>query len=169
MSHEQIPNLDSRVGPKALLIFLFLMSPELGFTSSGPVHGRVTYNGHPLHGGVVIFKPVEGEATEWVVGSINPDGSYALNPKWDRGFLGRSRFGICVVPGPGGIAGGMPSTSEADEDEGITMAHACEVPDPLPPEPVDARFPKRFTEMETSGLSVMLGCEPAYVNIDLKD
>lgn len=150
------------------LISLFLLSPSLGLTSSGPVHGRVTYNGHPLHGGQVFFEPVEGEATEWVVGSINPDGSYSCNPKWERGYWGQSRFRICVLPGPGGIESRMPSPSEA-EDEGITMSHACEVPDPLPPEPVVDRFPNRFTKTATSGLSVMLGRDPAYVNIDLKD
>jgi hypothetical protein len=151
------------------VIIALAMTPGLDLTSSGPVHGRVTYNGRPLDGGYVVFEPAEGNPNEWAVGPIDQDGSYSIDSKWQRGNHERGRFRICVVPENGKPVADMPSPSEGAKAGVVPISLSSEKPDSRRSVAVDCQLPKRFTKVQTSGLHVTLGREPARVDIDLKD
>jgi hypothetical protein len=140
------------------------MTPGLDNRSSGPIHGRVTYNGRPLDGGYVLFEPMDRISNDWAVAPIERDGTYAIDSKWQRQNPGKERFGISVVPKSGMVAAQMPSRSEGANPDEVPMS-----PDSAQSAAVSSGFPSRFTNVRTSGLHVTLGREPARVDIDLKD
>jgi hypothetical protein len=151
------------------VLFTLAMTPGLAPTSSGPVHGRVTYNGRPMDGGYILFEPMERDSNQWAVGAIGRGGNYSIDSQWQRGKQGKECFRICVVPNKGTPAAPSPSLCEGASPDEVPMALGSEVPDSGQTVAVDSGFPKRFTNARTSGLHVTLGREPARVDIDLKD
>jgi len=145
------------------------MSPGLDTVSSGPVHGRVTYNGKPLAGCSIVFATMPGTPGEWGSASIGQDGYYTIESKWQRGNQHESRYRICIIPSTDPA---MPQTLSSTEDAGVEV-----VPTMLNPEErgvctsegAKNRLPERFSDLRTSGLRATLGPEPARVDIDLRD
>lgn len=135
------------------MIFALAMSPGIDrVSSSGPVQGRVTFNGRPLDGGYIVFVPIEGNHDGWASASIDQDGHYSLDPQWHRGSCGRGQFRIGVIP-----------------SNRTLMAHSSEVAGSRQSAGALHQFPGRYINWRTSGLQVTLGCESARVEIELKD
>jgi hypothetical protein len=151
------------------VFFTLAMTPGLDPTASGPVHGRVTYNGRPLEGGYILFEPMEMDSNQWAVGAIERGGSYSIDLRWRRGNQGKERFLIAVVPKHWTPATPAPSPSEGASPDNVPMSLGSKDPDSCQSTAMDCGFPKRFTNARTSGLHVTLGREPARVDIDLKD
>jgi len=152
------------------VILTLAMTPGPDPTSSGPVHGRVTYNGRLLDGGFILFELMERDSNEWAAGPIEQDGSYAIGSKWPGRKHGKDRFRICVVPRNSQPVAQMPSPSEEAGPDVAPMALSSqEEPDSQQSGAVESGFPRRFMNARTSGLYVTLGPEPARVDIDLTD
>jgi len=109
-----------------------------------------------------------GTPGEWGSAAIGLDGYYTVDSKWHRSDQNRTRYRICVVSNakPGGTQ--MPSRSDG---AGFLM-----VPTTLNSEKTDVcpagaehQLPERFSDLQTSGLTVTLGPEPARVDLDLRD
>ncbi len=124
------------------------------------VWGRVTYNGRPLPGGVVIFMPIAGNKSNWGAAAIADDGKYTVLAN-DSGVTGMEpgEFQIFLTPQPARRRfkklGRFGEAAGADEVEE-------EVTTPFP-------VPERFHHPETSKLWVILEKEPTRVDIDLRD
>jgi hypothetical protein len=151
------------------VILALAMNPGQEHTSSGQVHGRVTYNGCPLEGGYVLFDSDDGNPDDWAAGPIEKDGHYSVNPKWQRASHEKQRFRISVRPRNWTLTTPMPSMSEDEEPEGVRMSDSSEDLGDLRSASVEHPFPERFTNSRTSGLQVTLGHGPAHVEIELKD
>lgn len=71
-----------RISPPWALVPLFLLLATTGCGRGplSPVHGKITYNGYPVPGGVVCFVPdyQKGESGPVAIGKIREDGSYTL-------------------------------------------------------------------------------------------
>ncbi|MGP0065384.1 MAG: hypothetical protein ACLQGP_17500 [Isosphaeraceae bacterium] len=151
------------------VILTLAMTPGLDPKSSSPAHGRVTYNGHPLDGGYVLFESAAGNFNDWFVGPIGLDGSYSINSTWPQWKHQASRYRISIVPDHGKSEDYNPTLSEDEWSEDVSMSPNFEKLDTGRSGTVDRRLPKRFTDGRTSGLHVTLGREPARVDIELKD
>jgi len=152
------------------VIVTLAMTPALDPTSSGQVHGRVTYNGRPLQGGFILIEPIEGGPNDWALAAIERDGQFALNSKWRKGKHRRERFRIGVVSNNSQPVAHMPSQNEgASPDDTPMSLGSQEGSSDGQTLGVKSGFPERFMNAKTSGLHVTLGSEPACVDIDLKD
>jgi hypothetical protein len=157
------------LGISAPCVFVALaMTPGPDSSSSGPVHGRVTYRGHPLHGGYVHFEP-EGNPNHWAIAPIEQDGHYSVDSKWQRVDHGREGFRIRVVSIVRQSVAFTPSPSHGASPDEVPMSLSPDNPDSRQSLAVDHRLPERFSDTRTSGLHATLGPEPARVDIDLKD
>lgn len=155
---------------------------------SGRVDGRITYNGRPLQGGVVLFVPDDRERFDMSFAQIDRTGHYETDKDWRREGPGRTRFRICVVP-DAHIYPRVPSPSMEGQVlppegskryRGLAMPAAVDAggSDALPmrgstQSPSWARGlggpPARYYSPTTSDLAVELGNEPARIDIDLAD
>ncbi len=151
------------------VIFTLAMTAGQEHTSSGQIHGRVTYNGYPLEGGYVVFDSDDGNPDDWAAGPIEKDGRYRVDPKWQRAAHGRQRFRISVRPRGWTLTTPIPSMSEGVEVDGVAMSVRSDETGAHHSRSVEHSFPERFTNSRTSGLHVTLGHGPAHVEIELKD
>jgi hypothetical protein len=140
-------------------------------SSSGPVSGRVSYNGRPVTGGLVLFYPVGGVTDGIGSGRIDKNGVYSVNPDWLRPGMGQYR--ICVLPGDGPRLIHRHPMRRANRPSHVVLAS-------FGPEPTDSededeeeteeeRFLSRYGNVEASILEVSLGPESACIDIDIKD
>lgn len=138
------------------------------FTPTGSIYGRVTYNGTPLNRGFVLFYPTDEKSGDWVVGAIDKDGSYRIDSKW-RHSSGKERFRICIIPRKGKPAAHVDLPGEGSHSRVVPVTLNSKDPDSHPLVAVNLGFPRRFTNIATSGLQITLGREPARIDIDMKD
>jgi hypothetical protein len=146
-------------------LFMAGMLPGSDFTTAGPVWGCVSYQGHRLTSGAVLFFPMEKGRGDWKIASILPNGTYSIGARWNERGPGKSRYKICVVPDGRQLA---PAWKESPSARAIPASLDAESAAPRPAADETA-FPRRFCEIETSNLEVSLGREPARIDIDLKD
>jgi len=145
------------------------MAPGLDTASSGPVHGRVTYNGQPLSGCFIVFATMPGTPGEWGSASIGQDGYYTINSKWHRGNQEGTRYRICIVSNPKALVSQTPSRNEDAGFEVVPTNLNSEKASVCASVRADHQPPERFSDLRTSGLRATLGPEPARVDIDLRD
>ncbi len=150
-------------------LFTLSMAPGLDTVSSGPVHGRVTYNGQPLTGCFIVFATMPGTPGEWGSASVGRGGYYTIDSKWQRRNQEGSRYRICIIPNAKPLVSQLPSRSEDAGVEAVPTTLMSEKPRVSNPVGVEHQFPERFSDLRTSGLTVSLGHESARVDIDLKD
>jgi hypothetical protein len=156
----------SRIGASTILGVLLaavLTAPGCDLPSPGwntvQVWGRVTYNGQPVKGGLLIFEPGSSSNTNWGAAAISAEGKYAVVP---------SQFDVDLEPGRFVIFL-RPPTPETERKRGRfgeeinkpeTEANVAVASYPVP---------DRFFKPETSKLWIDLQKEPTRVDIDLKD
>lgn len=138
------------------------------FGSTGAIYGRVTYNGKPLERGFVLFYPTDENSADWVVGTIGKDGTYRIESKW-RHNTAKKQFRICIVPRRGKPAAHVEVPHEGSGPLTVPVELNSKSSDAHPLVAVNIGFPRRFTNVATSGLQITLGREPARIDIDLKD
>ena len=153
------------------MIAMLSLNREDGSIGSGPIWGRVTYNGRPLEQGAVLFVPIEAEPIDWAIGPIDKDGRYAIDSRWCRGRSEKVRFRVCIVPFPYTVTPEHRSSSPGEVSwPNIDPASLPrETPDSRPQKLVNLPVPERFMRIWTSGLEVTLDRESARVDVDLKD
>lgn len=140
-----------------------LCAPGCGVSSASSnavqVWGRVTCNGKPVTGGVIIFMPgPTGKA--WGTAPISSDGKYTL-VTYDATFpFEPGRYTIFILP-PGHKVTRRQSRFEEENAKPATENEAAATP--------KYEVPERFFRPDTSGLWVELDKEPNRVDIDLKD
>ena len=132
--------------------------PSTTTPSNVQVWGRVTHNGTPLQGGVVIFAFGGQLTANSAAGLIAEDGQYTVSPPPpDVPFL-PGRYEIIVEP-PSPQRRPKRKDPEAENDSGEReLAIMAMFP-----------VPKRFRTLETSDLWVKLEDEPNRVDIDMRD
>src|SRR5262245_42154248 len=80
-------------------IAMLAASPAPDSAQAGRVWGRVSYNGRPLRGGVIVFVPIRHEEGSSTGGAqIGQDGSYSIDSDWQRVPNLRAHYKICIVP-----------------------------------------------------------------------
>jgi hypothetical protein len=163
-----------------LLLFVpFLLLPALGCsgskTAQAGVHGKITYNGKPVTGGIIAFIP-EGSGGNYA-GQINPDGTYQI----DEVPNGTCSVTIDALPDPGKAAeayGG--ARGKQMEEEGAKASKGGMKPGPggMSPRPpgVEApnqgqymKLPDKYSDPKTSGLKANLTKGGNTFNADLTD
>src|SRR6516162_11122723 len=78
-----------------VLIITGTPGPE---STSGPVWGSVRVNGRPLTAGAVVFMPIAEREHPWASAPIAQDGSFAIDPQWQRPDTGPVPYKIFFVP-----------------------------------------------------------------------
>src|SRR6516162_6871034 len=78
-----------------VLIITGTPGPE---STSGPVWGSVRVNGRPLTTGAVVFMPIAERDFPWASAMIDRDGSFSVDPKWERPQTGAVAYKIFLVP-----------------------------------------------------------------------
>jgi hypothetical protein len=81
------------------------------------VHGKVTVNGQPLRGGVIVFAPDEKRGNRGPLShaSIQDDGSYELGAKEGSGAsLGWQRITLTAPPENNALVAGMEKYRNPD-------------------------------------------------------
>ncbi len=147
------------------------LTREVDSSATGPIWGRVTYNGRPVEKGAILFIPIAAETIDWAMGPIGKDGGYAIDSKWCRGTSEKVRFRICIVPFPYKVMPEDPSPSPGENrrpDSGRGSLPR-ETTDSRRQKPVNLPVPERFTEIRTTPLEVTLDRGFARVNVDLED
>jgi hypothetical protein len=137
-------------------------------STAGPVWGSVRVNGRPLTTGAVVFMPIAERDFPWASAKIDRDGSFSIDPKWERPQTGAVAYKIFLVPDrrrklkelventvrreprvvPVSFSLGSPASSDGDDQFGV---------------------PQRFRAPDTTNLEVNLNREPARIDLDLSD
>jgi hypothetical protein len=137
-------------------------------SASGPIWGSVRVNGHPLTTGAVVFMPIADRDFPWASAIIDRDGSFSVDPKWQRPATGAAPYKIFFVPDrrrkvrelvehagrrtpkvvPVSFSLGSPASSDGDDQFGV---------------------PPRFRAPDTTNLEVKLDREAARIDLDLRD
>jgi len=110
-----------------------------------PVQGKVTYDGKPVPKGTITFQSDAGHAA---VGEIQPDGSYRLGTfaKDDGAVLGHHKVMI------------VANTGDPTKMPGSSPGYVA---------PKDL-VPKKYAQLETSGLEADVSKEKTSWDFDLK-
>jgi hypothetical protein len=143
-----------------VLFLVVSRSPGLELTQSGPVEGQVTFHGRPLAGGLILFVPegmCEGtRALAW----IDEEGHYRIGSVWDRkASSSKTRYRICLTPDTDKVA----RPSRHGDDYATAWSGAGDVAFPAPP--TSSGFPAKVCDPKTTQFEVLLGSEPARVDI----
>ena len=179
------------VGAVALTVVAFglLIATSRGHhAGSGPVRGRVTYNGRPVIGGTIMFISEDTRRSDdrWVW--IDRSGHYECGTDWRRDRATPTRFRICVVldaskyplrprrtdvagmrvPPQGGGTGRLPRGGGGPAPIALPAVYAPSGPPGLRTANSTATE-RRFGNPNTTDLAVHLGPEPATINVDLTD
>ena len=99
------------------------------------VKGKVTYQGNPLRGGTITFHPVDRQKGRPATATIGADGTYDVSTLETARGLVPGEYKICVTSQQESLA--MMSPAEAARAAAKSLA-----------------IPQRYTNPETSGLSV---------------
>ncbi len=140
-----------RIGPRSLLtllsslLILTLVGCNRGPTLT-PVKGKVLYNGEPLKFGGVMFQPEGGQPAR---AEIQPDGTFTLttNSRGDGATVGRNRVRVTCYPA---------QSPEAQASEGEAALG-------------ESLIPKKYTDIDTSGILVEVSKGGDEVIIELTD
>lgn len=138
------------------------------FRTTGSIYGRVTFNGRPLERGFVLFYPTHENSNDWTVGAIGKDGTYYIDSKW-RLNIEETKYRICVIPRKGRSTAQIELSHDKARTNVVPVTLGDRSADSHQLASVDVGFPKKFTDVATSGLQITLGREPARIDIDLKD
>lgn len=151
------------------------------------VSGTVTYKGQPLPGGLITFRPVDGQYNS-VTADIDPQGQYSVdlpagevmvvidNRRLGSGSEGGGETTLVIGPPPGvplapemrAKLGGAPRAKAASE------SHPPSGPKSGPPSgPTSARryvaIPAKYYTAETSGLNFTVSGKEQTQNFELTD
>jgi hypothetical protein len=143
-----------------VLFLLISLSPGVGLTRSGPVEGHVTFHGSPLAGGSILFVPEDAGQGAWALAWIDDDGHYEIGSFWARDASNsKTRYRICLIPKTQNAA------RQAHHGAVSTTAWSGlgEVAFPMPD--ASSGFPAKVCDPQTTQFQVMLGTEPAQVDI----
>jgi hypothetical protein len=137
-------------------------------SEAGPIWGSVRVNGRPLTTGAVVFMPIAERDFPWASARLDHDGSFSVDPKWERPQTGAVPYKIFLVPDrrskvservehaggrtpkvvPVSFSLGSPASSDGDDRFGV---------------------PRRFRDPDTTNLEVKLDKEAARIDLDLRD
>jgi hypothetical protein len=109
-----------------------------------PVEGKVTYQGQPLTKGTVTFQPDGGRPA---VGEIQPDGTYRLSTFGDKDGAIPGNHKVMIVSNTGDPTK-MPSSPGYVTPKGL--------------------IPKKFADVNTSGLEAAVSKDKKAYDFDLK-
>jgi hypothetical protein len=144
-----------------VMVVLVALSPGFKLTRSGPVEGHVTFRGRPLVGGAILFVPEDPRQGDWALAWIDENGDYRIGSIWSRdGSVSKMRYRICLMPGAYDasnplLRGPEIKTAWAGTGGGVWF----------PKPAASSGFPAKLCDPETTRLEVMLGSEPAHVDI----
>jgi hypothetical protein len=129
------------------LLFVVLLAawPLFGCgsrTEVFPVTGKVTYKGHPLTGGMVMFAPADGPAS---MGNIDEKGYYRLVTHG---------LGEGAIPGQHVVT----VTSRAGGEKMATV-----------PGPLRSAVPRKYATIVTSPLKAEVKNQPNEIDLELVD
>ncbi len=137
--------------------------PGCGASPASPyplqVWGRMTHNGNPLQGGLVMFEPEGPVGKTWGIGAISEDGNYKLASSVPDLPLQPGSYRVFIKP-PSPKKERKHRRSEEEDNESDEKQIAIAVLFPVA---------KQYFKSETSGLKVELENEPTRVDIDLKE
>ena len=155
---------------------------------SGPVQGRVTYNGRPVTGGAILFISEDRRRSDDRWFWIDRSGHYECGTDWRRGRSARrsSTFAWSWTPAStrrGCSRRDLPARGCRLRTDGLSpwlgrgggpapIAMPVVYPAARPPGPPTANTPataRHFGNPNTTELAVHLGPEPAIINVDLTD
>ncbi len=155
---------------------------------SGPVRGRVTYNGRPVTGGTILFISEDTRRSDdrWVW--IDRSGHYECGTGWRRDRSAPTRFRICVVldarkypPRPQQPDPANARMAVRDGGTGLRLGvGGGPTPVAMPAVYTPARHSgprdqnptatgRHFRNPNQTELAVHLGPEPATINVDLTE
>jgi hypothetical protein len=144
-----------------VMLLLVTLSPGFKLTRSGPVEGHVTFRGRPLAGGSILFVPEDPRQGAWALAWIDENGDYRIGSIWSRdGSVSKMRYRICLMPDTHDARSPLLRRSEfktAWAGPGSNVAF---------PEPAaSSGFPAKLCDPKTTRFEVVLGSEPAHVDI----
>jgi hypothetical protein len=140
-----------------VLFLLVALSPGIESTWSGRVEGHVSYHGHPLAGGSILFVP-EDTGAAWAHAWIDENGHYEIGSSWSRtASRSGTRYRICLIPDSHRAA--SPAPRGAAKRTAWSGAGAFPAPAAL------SGFPAKFCDARTTPFGVVLGSEPTRVDI----
>jgi hypothetical protein len=141
-----------RTGPiRALALSALLTAPTCGCGSQSehpetvPVQGKVTYHGQPVPKGTITFQPDDGQTA---TGEIQPDGTYRLGTFAEKDG---------AVPGHHKV---MIIANDADPTKMPGSSPGYKPPKDL--------VPKKYSQLETSGLEATVTKEKTAYDFELK-
>lgn len=143
-----------------LLFVVAALGPSVQATPGGVVEGHVTFHGRPLVGGSILFVP-EDRHDAWALAWIDEKGDYVIGSVWARkASSGKTRYRICVIPDSHGrvIQAMHRMANSAWSGPGDAA---------FPPPDTSSGFPAQLCSPKTTGLQVLLGTEPARVDVTL--
>ncbi len=149
----------TRFGVMIAALAAFGCGPPTPSWDSVQVWGRVTYNGKPVKGGLLVFEPGSTTNSNWGVARIEEDGKFNVITNDVDVNLEPGRFRIYMRPPAPPVEhkhGRFAEEHNESDEKALTTAAT-------PP------VPERFLKPETSPLWVELKKEPSRVDIDLKD
>jgi hypothetical protein len=140
-----------------VLFLLGSLSPGIESTWSGPVEGHVSYHGHPLAGGSIVFVPEDSRAA-WAHACIDQNGHYEIGSSWSRtASSGGTRYRICLIPDS--------HTTASPAPRGAAMRTARSGAGASPAPAALSGFPAKFCDANTTPFEVVLGADPTRVDI----
>jgi hypothetical protein len=110
-----------------------------------PIQGKVTYGGHPVPKGTITFQPDSGQTA---TGEIQPDGTYRLGTFAEKDG---------AVPGHHKV---MIIANDADPTKMPGSSPGYKPPKDL--------VPKKYAQLDTSGLEATVTKEQPTIDFDLK-
>jgi hypothetical protein len=143
-----------------VLFLVVSLSPGFELTRSGPVEGQVTFNGHPLTGGLILFVPEDTHGGASALAWIDENGRYRIGSVWERkASSSKTRYRICVMPDTPKV----PKPSWHEDAYATAWFGAADVAFPAPD--ASSGFPAKVCDPKTTQFEVLLGSEPARVDI----
>jgi hypothetical protein len=136
------------------------LSPGIELTQSGSVEGQVTFHGRPLAGGLILFVPEGMREGSRALAWIDENGHYRIDSVWDRKVSSsKTRYRICLTPDTDKVA----RPSQHRDAYATAWSGAGDVAFPAPP--ASSGFPAKVCDPKTTQFEVLLGSEPARVDI----
>jgi hypothetical protein len=126
--------------PRAVLVFIGALAAAVcGCSGTGTVEGKATVDGKPAVGAAVIFSGRDNRSATAVV---QEDGTY------QTAGVPVGPVKVALMPGMGGWGPiGLPTPKGANRDKE-------DLPKPAPKRSPPPSIPKRYTNVETSGLTI---------------
>jgi hypothetical protein len=133
-------------------------------SSTCQIWGDVTFNGQPVPDGTIIFMPADRNLSNWGAGAIHK-GKYVVGSWQSNGVLQPGSYTIFFRFNSAKV---VPRSVEMDRSKGTEEStpagtEATNVAAAPESSPLD-----KFTQPDTSGLTVNLRKEPSRIDIRLK-